>query len=68
MPRLNNPHAVSFKQCSRLVWCEDDCILRAAFWRLRQENLEFKTGLGHILIPYLSQEEKLLRYVSTFVP
>lgn len=68
MPRLNNPHAVSFKQCSRLVCCEDDCMLRAAFWRPRQENLEFKAGLGHILIPCLSQEEKLLRYVSTFVP
>lgn len=43
-------------------------MLRAALWRPREENLEFEAGLGHILIACLSQEEKLLRYVSTSVP
>jgi hypothetical protein len=41
--------------------------VRAALWRLRQENLKFRASLGHILIPCLSKGEKLLRYVSTFV-
>lgn len=43
-------------------------MLRAAFWRPRQENLEFKAGLGHKLIPCLSQEEKLLRLCQNFCP
>lgn len=34
--------------------------VRAALWRLRQENLKFKARLGHILIPYLSKENKAI--------
>lgn len=64
---LTMPMQCSSRQCSRLAGCEDECMLRAALWRPREENLKCEAGLGHILIACLSQEEKLLRCVSTSV-